>query len=56
MGEEREFDEISKFARELGVQAGLGEEFMSPFLQKLSQDREVSAIMHSTISSPTGSR
>ena len=41
MGEEREFDEIGKFARELGVQAGLGEEFMSPFLQKLSQDREV---------------
>lgn len=41
MGEEREFDEISKFARELGVQAGLGEEFMSPFLQKLSRDGEV---------------
>lgn len=41
MSEEREFDEISKFARELGVQAGLGEEFMNPFLQKLSRDGEV---------------
>lgn len=41
MSEEREFDEISKFAWELGVRAGLDEEFIHPFLQKLSQDREV---------------
>lgn len=41
MGKEREFDEISGYARELGDQAGLDEEFLGSFLGKLWEDREV---------------
>ena len=41
MSEEREFDEISGYARELGAQAGLDEEFLGSFLGKLWEDREV---------------
>ena len=41
MGKEREFDEISGYARELGDQAGLDEEFLGSFLRKLREDSEV---------------
>lgn len=43
MSEELEFERISGFARELGARAGMGEEFLGSFLQKLGQDTEVLA-------------